>query len=111
MDPVATAKRVATVIVMSLFPATLAAARAEPGLQFLDSRPIVIDLDDLPEPLARWRVRVFQGQPNERQTLQLHVLFQPEGVLGTTESVAQAVRTGELASFVIELKERVPAGR
>jgi len=103
---VASATLAAIVLVVSLVPFAPGAARAEPGLQFLESQPVVIDLDRVPR-TPRWLVRVFQGQPSGPHTLQLHVAFHPDGVLDVVEPVGEAVPTGKVASFAIELKRRV----
>lgn len=90
----------------SLLPVMLPTARAAPGLQFLDDRPIVIDLDHLPS-TPRWQVSVLQGQSNGPHRLQLHVLFQPSGSFEVTQSPPSPVPTGDVAMFVITLKRPV----
>ena len=99
----AAATLAALVLLVSLAPGV---ARAEPGLQFLEPEPVVIDLDRLPD-VPRWLVRVFQGQPNGPHTLQLHVVFRPAGVIQVEEPMAAAVRTGDVVAFAIELDRRV----
>ncbi|MGH9265946.1 MAG: hypothetical protein ACRD1D_14750, partial [Acidimicrobiales bacterium] len=102
----AAATLVAGVLLLSLFPFS-ASAVAQTGLQFLDQRPVVIDLDDLPE-TRRWRVQLFQGQGGGPHALRMHVIFQPEGVIQVVEPVpAEPVPTGEVASFVISLAREV----
>lgn len=81
------------------------AARAADGLQFLDGRPLVIDLDNLAA-TPRWRVQVFQGGPKRPSALTLHVLFEPESVIGIVGSPSAPVPTGEVVEFVIELRAR-----
>ena len=82
-------------------------AGAAGGLQFLDERPVVIDLEDLPR-TPQWLVRVFQGQPGGPQTLTLHVLFEPPGAVKVVRGPGGPVATGEVAEFVIELDAEEP---
>ncbi|HEY7273029.1 MAG TPA: hypothetical protein VH502_09870 [Actinoplanes sp.] len=95
-------------MVMASLTAALAAAvpplpsRRVDGLEFLDSRPVVIDLTSA-KVGQRWRVPVIDGQHRD---LTLHLSFQPAGVLATPTPTV-STRNGGIADFVIELRRRI----
>jgi hypothetical protein len=94
-------------MVVASLAAALAAAvpplpsRRVDGLEFLDNRPVVIDLNDA-QIGQRWRIPVLDGQ---RRELALQLSFQPAGVLATPTPVV-STRSGRIAEFVIELRRR-----
>lgn len=78
-------------------------AQAAGGLEFLDNRPVVVDLDQV-EAGQQWRVQVLNLAGGD-QNVSLHVVFEPVDVV----TVAQSPRTfdGDVVEFVIELQRRV----
>lgn len=82
-------------------------ARAAGGIEFLDTRPVVVDLDRA-EIGQRWSVAVIDGQPGAGHELTLYAVFEPDGVIAIAGPAA--VRTsgpGAVARFTIELRRAV----
>ncbi|HVE45671.1 MAG TPA: hypothetical protein VNA57_02830 [Acidimicrobiales bacterium] len=97
----------ACVLLAGLGGAAPAGAAGDLELQFLDTRPIVVDLDALEDEEARWRVGVFNGQPGGPQRLSMHVVFDPVDVIVVEDEPDDPVPTGTTASFVIALDEEL----
>ena len=80
-------------------------AQAADAVDFLDARPIVIDLDDV-EPGQRWRVRLVDLQQGTSD-VSLHVAFAPAGVITVQNPSVRSGGGGEVVEFVIELERRL----
>lgn len=78
-------------------------AHGAAGLEFLDNRPVVINLDEA-EPGQRWSVHVL-GVPADGQDITVHVVFEPAGVI-TIEQSSTAGLAG-VTEFIIELQQQV----
>jgi hypothetical protein len=92
-----------TFLLIALTPAPACAAD---GLEFLDTRPIAIDLDRTSAG-QQWRIRVLDGQSGAGHTLTLHVAFQPTGIIAIAGAPVRRASQGEVTEFVIELRRRV----
>ena len=81
-------------------------AQAAGGVEFLDTRPIVIDVD---RTLIgqRWRVPVVDGQSGQGHRLAIHVVFQPAGVIDVPDAAVRRGSQGDVIEFVIELRRRL----
>jgi hypothetical protein len=80
-------------------------ARQAGGLEFVDNRPIVLDLN-LSSVGQRWRVSVLDGQPGGGHRLALYVAFQPANVLAVPVNKVSS-KQGDVVAFVVELRRRV----
>lgn len=80
-------------------------AEAAEAFEFLDSRPVVIDLDDA-EPGQRWRVQLIDPR-QDTPDVSLHVVFAPAGVITVQESTVRSGDSGEIVEFVIELEREL----
>ncbi|HEX6336093.1 MAG TPA: hypothetical protein VFZ85_04000 [Jiangellaceae bacterium] len=80
-------------------------AHAAEAIDFLDTRPVVIDLDDA-EPRQRWRVRLIDLQQSTSE-VSLHVVFAPAGVITVEDSTVRSSGSGEIVEFVIELDRKL----
>jgi hypothetical protein len=95
---------VATLVVVSvLVPAPPRSVRAD-EVEFLDTRPIVIDLDTA-DVGDRWRVPVLDDQPGTGHRLALHLVFQPADVFGAAD-VVRTGNQGDVLDFVVQLRDR-----
>jgi hypothetical protein len=81
-------------------------ARAAEPVEFVDTRPVVIDLDDA-APGDRWRVPVLGGLPGRGHTVYLSVTFRPAGVL-RVEPPRITLGEGQVGDFVLTLQRAVP---
>jgi hypothetical protein len=81
-------------------------AQAADGLEFLDTRPIVVDLDRT-QVGQQWRVRVLDGLSGGRHNVMLHAVFQPAGVMAISGSPVRQASQGDVVEFVIRLRQRV----
>lgn len=80
-------------------------AHAAEAIDFLDTRPVVIDLDEA-EPGQRWRVRLIDLQQSTSE-VSLHVVFAPAGVITVQDSTVLSSGSGEIVEFVIELDRKL----
>jgi hypothetical protein len=78
-------------------------AQASGGLEFLDNRPVVVDLDEV-EAGQQWRVQVLNLAGGD-QDVAFHVVFEPVGVVTVAQSPGRF--DGDIVEFVIELQRRV----
>ena len=80
-------------------------AQAAEAIEFLDTRPVVIDLDDA-EPGQRWRVQLIDLQQGTSD-ISLHVVFDPAGVITVHDSTVRSGGSGEIVEFTIELERQI----
>jgi hypothetical protein len=80
-------------------------AQAAEAIEFLDTRPVVIDLDDA-DPGQRWRVQLIDLQQSTSDVV-LHVVFAPAGVITVRDSTVRSGGSGAIVEFVIELERKL----
>jgi hypothetical protein len=81
-------------------------AAAANGPEFLDTRPILIDLDRVSIG-DRWLVEVVAGQGVGQLDMTLYSVFQPQGVIAVSGRSARSATQGTVVAFVIQLRKRV----
>ena len=81
-------------------------AAAANGPEFLDTRPILIDLDRVSIG-DRWLVEVVAGQGVGQLGMTLYSVFQPQGVIAVSGRSARSATQGTVVAFVIQLRKRV----
>jgi|GEM_PF-4385825 len=78
------------------------AAAADSGIRFLDDRPVLVDLDQLP-PAGRWQVMVFNGESARAVQVTVQASSTPAGLLAVEPATAVTVPAGGVATFVLVL--------